>query len=43
MQVVYRTSICSGGIVWRYVRYAGVTGWTAESQGETTYLERVDN
>ncbi|MFN8531107.1 MAG: SH3 domain-containing protein [Anaerolineae bacterium] len=41
MQVIFETDICSGGIVWRYVSYDGVTGWTAESQGETAYLERV--
>lgn len=42
MEVVFRTHICSGGIVWRYVNYDGMTGWTAESQGEAVYLERVE-
>ncbi|MBN8635138.1 MAG: hypothetical protein J0M07_07415 [Anaerolineae bacterium] len=42
MEVVFRTPICNGGIVWRYVSYAGVRAWTAESQGETIYLERAN-
>lgn len=42
LEVLFRTHICSGGIVWRYVAYEGMTGWTAESQGETVYLARVD-
>jgi hypothetical protein len=42
MEVVFRTHICNGGIVWRYVNYEGVTGWTAESQGEAVYLERTE-
>jgi hypothetical protein len=42
MQVVFRTHICNDGIVWRYVSYEGVMGWTAESQGQTAYLERLN-
>jgi len=38
-EVVFLTDVCSGGIRWRYVTYEGVSGWTAESQGETYYLE----
>jgi hypothetical protein len=41
MQVVFRTHICNDGIVWRYVSYEGMTGWTAESQGRTAFLERL--
>jgi hypothetical protein len=41
MEVLFRTHNCNDGIVWRYVAYEGVAGWTAESQGSTVYLERV--
>jgi hypothetical protein len=41
MQVNFRTHICNDGIVWRYVTYEGITGWTAESRGQTVYLERL--
>lgn len=42
MEVLFRTHICNDGIVWRYVRYGDLTGWTAESQGQAVYLERSD-
>lgn len=42
MEVVFRTYNCNRGILWRYVSYEGVTGWTSESQGTTAYLERVN-
>ena len=32
-------SVCTGGIRWREVMYQGTVGWTAESQGDTYYLE----
>jgi len=41
MQVVFRTHVCNDGIVWRYVSYEGMTGWTAESQDQTAFLERL--
>lgn len=32
---------CGAGILWWYVDYAGVVGWTAEGNGVTYYLEPV--
>lgn len=29
--------VCSSGVHWWYVSYGGVTGWTAEGNGNTTY------
>lgn len=38
-RLLERAAVCSGGVRWRFVAYGGQAGWTAESQGSTTYLE----
>lgn len=38
-ELLERASVCSGGVRWRFVAAGDQVGWTAESQGSTTYLE----
>lgn len=36
---VFGGPICADGIVWWQISYQGMTGWTAEGQNDTAYLQ----